>query len=44
MKANSLKRAALCVALGTCLGVNAPGAFAQDGFGHFVQNGLDQVA
>ncbi|HDS1559142.1 TPA: TonB-dependent receptor [Stenotrophomonas maltophilia] len=31
MKAYNIKRAALCVALGTCLGVIAPGAFAQDG-------------
>lgn len=31
MKAYSIKRAALCVALGACLGVIAPSAFAQDG-------------
>lgn len=31
MKANGLKRAALCVALGACLGVVAPAAMAQDG-------------
>ncbi|HHA2536467.1 TPA: carboxypeptidase regulatory-like domain-containing protein, partial [Stenotrophomonas maltophilia] len=31
MKAYSIKRAALCVALGACLGVIAPNAFAQDG-------------
>ncbi|HEO8483459.1 TPA: TonB-dependent receptor [Stenotrophomonas maltophilia] len=31
MKAYSIKRAALCVALGACLGMIAPSAFAQDG-------------
>lgn len=31
MKGNTLKKAALCVALGACLGALAPAAFAQDG-------------
>ena len=31
MKAYNIKRAALCVALGTCLATLAPSAFAQDG-------------